>query len=83
MVKTVWFQLRQDQRKTLGNYDWIFVVKEIAGVIQVRARICKSLWSPGIDSEESTPPAYLAWRAGTTNMVIVPACQAGIDSWAP
>jgi hypothetical protein len=35
MVKTVWFQLRQDQRKTLGNYNWIFVVKEIAGVIQV------------------------------------------------
>jgi hypothetical protein len=35
MVKTVWFQLRQEQRKTLGNYDWIFVVKEIAGVIQV------------------------------------------------
>jgi hypothetical protein len=38
MVKTVWFQLRQEQRKTLGNYDWIFVVKEIAGVIQVMPR---------------------------------------------
>lgn len=34
-VRTVWFQLRSDQRKTLGNYDWIFVVKEIAGVIQL------------------------------------------------
>ncbi len=25
-----------------------------------RARICKRLWSPGIDSEESTPPTYVA-----------------------
>ncbi len=24
------------------------------------------LRSPGIDSEESIPPAYVAWRAGTT-----------------
>jgi hypothetical protein len=41
------------------------------------ARICKRLWSPGIDSEESTPPGYVAWRAGTTNRVAVPARQAG------
>jgi hypothetical protein len=32
--------------------------------------------SPGIDSEESIPPFYLAWRAGTTNRVIVLARQA-------
>jgi hypothetical protein len=25
-----------------------------------RTRICKSLWSPGIDSEESISPAYVA-----------------------
>jgi hypothetical protein len=49
----------------------------------IRARICKRLWSPGIDSEESTPPGYVVWRAGTTNRVAVPARQAGIDSWAP
>jgi hypothetical protein len=42
-----------------------------------RARICKRLRRPGIDSEDSIPPAYVAWRAGTTNMVVVPACQAG------
>ncbi len=29
------------------------------------ARIFKRLWSPGIDSKEWTPPAYVAWRAGT------------------
>ncbi len=34
-----------------------------------RTRICKRLWSRGIDSEESIPPAYVAWRAGTTNRV--------------
>jgi hypothetical protein len=48
-----------------------------------RARICKRLWSPGIDSEESTPPGYVVWRAGTTHRVAVPARQDGIDSWAP
>ncbi len=42
------------------------------------------LW---IDSKKSIPPAYVAWRAGTTDRIIVPARQAikagGIDSWAP
>ncbi len=41
-----------------------------------RARICKRLRSPGIDSKESIPPAYVAWRADTSNRVVVPACQA-------
>jgi hypothetical protein len=29
-------------------------------MIRIRARICKRLWSPGIDSEESVPPSYVA-----------------------
>jgi hypothetical protein len=33
-----------------------------------RARIFEHLWSPGIDSKESIPPAYVAWRAGTINL---------------
>jgi hypothetical protein len=41
-----------------------------------RARICKRLWSPGIDSKELISPAYVACRAGTTNRVVVPARQA-------
>ncbi len=45
--------------------------------IRIRARICKRLWNPGIDSEEPTPPAFVAWRGGTTNKVDVPASQAG------
>jgi hypothetical protein len=42
---------------------------------EARADICKRLRSPGIDSEESIPPEYVAWRASTTNRVDVPARQ--------
>ncbi len=45
--------------------------------ITTRARICKRLWSPGIDSEESISLAHVAWRASTTNRIFVPARQAG------
>jgi hypothetical protein len=41
-----------------------------------RARICKRFWSPGIDSDGPIPPAYVAWRAGTTNSVVVQARHA-------
>jgi hypothetical protein len=41
----------------------------------IRARICKHLRSPGIDS--TITPAYVAWRAGTSNRVVAPARQAG------
>ncbi len=41
-----------------------------------RARICKRLRGPGIDSKESIPPAYVARRADTSNRVVVPARQA-------
>jgi hypothetical protein len=44
---------------------------------ETRARICKCLRIPGIDSQESILPAYVAWRAGTSNRVVVPARQAG------
>jgi hypothetical protein len=42
-----------------------------------RSRICKRLMSPGFNSKESIPPAYVAWRAGTSNRVVVPARRAG------
>ncbi len=41
------------------------------------ARICKSLRIPGIDSNESIPPAYVAWRGVTSNRVVVPVRLAG------
>ncbi len=43
----------------------------------IRARIYKHLRSLGIDSRDSIPPAYVAWRAGTSNRVVVPGRQAG------
>jgi hypothetical protein len=42
-----------------------------------RGRICKRLRSLGIDYKESISSVYVAWRAGKTNSVIVPARQAG------
>ncbi len=35
------------------------------------ARIFKRLWSPGIDSKASIPPAYVAWRAGTITLFLL------------
>ncbi len=49
---------------------------ELSCLWPTRARICKRLWSLGIDSEKSIPPAYVAWRAGTTNRVVAPSRQA-------
>jgi hypothetical protein len=42
-----------------------------------RARICKRLRSPGIDSQKSIPLAYVAWRAGTTKK----GCRTGPPGW--
>jgi hypothetical protein len=36
-----------------------------------RGGIFKHLWCLGIDSKESIPPAYVAWRAGTTNLFLL------------
>jgi hypothetical protein len=44
--------------------------------VEPRARICKRFWSPEIDSKELIQPTYVAWRAGTTNRVVVPARRA-------
>jgi hypothetical protein len=35
------------------------------------ARIFKLLSRPGIDSNESIPPAYVAWQAGTTTLFLL------------
>ncbi len=36
-----------------------------------RYGIFKLLRSPGIDSKESIPPAYVAWRVGTTTLFLL------------
>ncbi len=35
------------------------------------AGVFKLLRSPDIDSKESIPPAYVAWRAGTTTLFLL------------
>jgi hypothetical protein len=45
--------------------------------VPVHKRICKSLRSPGINSEEAISPTYAAWQADTTNRLVISARQAG------
>ncbi len=40
-------------------------------VSETRARIFHRLWSPGIDSKELIPPAYVAWRAVTITLFLL------------
>jgi hypothetical protein len=74
----------------VAHYRGMFVVTHFAGNCLLKRRklltvstmwlfqsICKRLRSPGIDSEESILPAYITWRAGTSNRVVVQARQAG------
>ncbi len=42
------------------------------------ARICKRLKRPRFDSKESIPQAFVAWRAGTTTLLVEPARQESI-----
>jgi hypothetical protein len=35
-------------------------------MVEYRARICKRLWSLGIDSEETISLAYVAWQDSTS-----------------
>ncbi len=70
----------------LSHRNINFEVKIIFLKLKYRARICKRLWSPEIDSDESISPAYVVWWSGlsTTNTVVVPARQAGnrfLSSW--
>ncbi len=51
--------------------------RQVILLLSCRARICKRFRSPGIDSVESILPAYVAWRAGTSNRVVALARRAG------
>jgi hypothetical protein len=52
-------------------------MQNLLGLNETKTRIFKGLGSPGIETEESIPPAYVARRASTTNRVVVPARLAG------
>ncbi len=75
----------------MSNWMLIFAVKmrrkieqrlvnTVVRLIPPRARICTRLRSPGIDSEETLPPDYIVWQAGTTDWVVVPVRQAAWKS---
>jgi hypothetical protein len=60
--------------KTVSElYNSLWGLETVGPYRPIGASICKCLRSPGIDSKESIPPAYVAWRAGTSNRVVVPA----------
>jgi hypothetical protein len=40
-------------------------------ILGVSGGIFKLLWSPEIDSEESIPPTYVAWRAGKRTLFLL------------
>jgi hypothetical protein len=54
----------------LRYINWRWEVEQ-AGNTETRARIFKRLWSPGINSKEWIPPAYVAWRAGRITLFLL------------
>ncbi len=50
--------------KSQNRYLWLPTVRG------TWAQILELLRSPRIDSKESIPPTYVAWRAGTTTLFI-------------
>ncbi len=57
-----------------------FLIFQICVITNLSVPSCFCLWSygifklfkiPGIDSKESFPPAYVDWRAGTTNLFLL------------
>jgi len=65
----------QDKKQNLIRMS-PYIYRTVCHDEENRARICKRLWSPRVDSRESIPCANVASRAGTTNRVVVPARQA-------
>jgi hypothetical protein len=79
MVSSLWTQSAKLTANSIGHDEIADFRRLNLGkhVACTRARICKRLRSPGIDSKESIPPAYVARRAGTSNRFVVLACKAG------
>jgi hypothetical protein len=70
-VSLSWLKQQTSEQLNAPNYSNVADTVRIREV--VRARICKRFRSPEIDSEESITPAFVAWQAGTTYRVVVPA----------
>ncbi len=66
--------LRRQLKKATGSN--IFMEGGGSSIVLLsRAQICERLRGPGIDSKESIPPVYEAWRVSPINRVV--------ESWAP
>ncbi len=82
--KTICNKVLQNVSKIFGEELSDKAYQDLATVLAViRARICKRLWSPGINSEESISLAYVAWRSSTTNRVSYRPARPRIDTWSP
>jgi hypothetical protein len=65
-------------RESLFSFEWIVrgLVHKNLLLVKLTSSLDKAgifnlLWSPGIDFTESIPPAYVAWRAGTTTPLLL------------
>ncbi len=76
-------KITKEGRQRRGGLFWPIYSHTRNSTTDAWARICKRSRSLGVDSKESIPPAYLSWRAGTSNTVAYPPARLGIDSWAP
>ncbi len=65
------------EKRVLNSSESVFVNVYGAQESILRKKIRRNRF------HESIPPTYVAWRAGTSNRVFVPAARLGIDSWAP
>jgi len=65
-------RLGKDDLKVMLCVNNLFVLSlpRVFSVSRNRAGIFKPLWSPGIDAKASTPPAHVAWRAGTITLFL-------------
>ncbi len=55
--------------------------RETSSEYEPGAVILKHLWSPGIDSKEWIPRAYVAWRAGTITLFLLGATSEQVTNF--
>jgi hypothetical protein len=69
MIKYFWITNPWIRIQQCWNFRTIYVAYEVMNRVVVPAS--QRLWSPGIDSKASIPPAYVAWRAGTITLFLL------------
>jgi hypothetical protein len=59
----------QSGSSSCSSYSYLGCGQDQVRTMAYRARILTLLRSPGIDSNASAPPAFVAWRAGTITLI--------------